>query len=295
MATACLGVATIAAGVTGWLIEWGVPALCFASLLLVVALMIWLAKRELHLSKGMRLVLNFYPVLTIVVVFEALGSLLPAFKWYDGDEPLILADRALFGQDPTVWLERFVRPALTDLLYLAYASYHLLPVMLGIVLWKKDEAIFKQFVFSMTLAFFVNYAGYFLVPAQGPRFALAHRQSVTLEVTPVSQAVKKTMDLLEHPKLDAFPSAHVMGVVFCLIFSFVRQRRFFYAVLPLGILIIISTIYCRYHYVVDVIGGALLASILFPVSERLYRRLNAWRGVNGRAETPRPDLDLQAH
>lgn len=292
IAVGCLGIMAIAFGVAGQLTEWHVLAVCLASLFLVLALMIWLARHEPQFTKVKKVALNFYPAFTVTVIFEALGSLLPAFKFLNRDELLILADRALFGQDPTVWLERFVSPGLTDLLYLAYASYHILPVTLAIILWKKDEAICRQFVFSVSLAFFVNYAGYFLVPAQGPRFTLAHRQNIALEVTPVSQAVKETMNLLEHPKFDAFPSAHAMATVFCLIFSFAHSRRLFYLVLPLAALIVVSTVYCRYHYVVDVIAGALLAAILFPASAKLYRLLNARRGANERLAASDSEQDF---
>jgi membrane-associated phospholipid phosphatase len=33
---------------------------------------------------------------------------------------------------------------------------------------------------------------------------------------------------------------------------------------------VISTVYCRYHYVVDVIAGAVLAVITVPLGDRLY-------------------------
>jgi len=274
---ACLGMLTLGLVLNGRLAEWFLPALCSVSMFILVALMAWLAARESRLPLAARLALNFYPVLTVSAVFEALGSLLPSCIWHDGDKLLILADRQMFGQDPTVWLERFARPELTDVLYIAYASYHFLPLLLGIVLWRKSEAIAKQYCFSMSLAFFINYAGYFLIPARGPRFALAHRQNVILEVTPISQAIYTTLNLLEHPKLDAFPSAHVMAIVFCLIFSFAYERRFFFLILPLAILIIISTIYCRYHYVVDIMAGALLAAVLYPASKKLYQKLNSLR------------------
>jgi len=269
-AALCLVILTTAFAVNGRLIGWSVPAICSGSLILIVAAMVWLSRREAKLPLGVRLLLNFYPVITVTAVFEILGSLLPAGKWCDGDRLLIWADRALLGTDPTVWMERFVRPEATDILYLAYASYHVLPVVLGIMIWKKNQEIAILFIFSITFAFFVNYAGYFLLPAQGPYAALVDWQSITLEVTPISRAVHEIMSRLEHPKLDAFPSAHAMATVFCLLFSFAYERRFFYLVLPLGVLIIVSLVYCRYHYVVDVIAGGLLAVVLFPASQKLY-------------------------
>jgi membrane-associated phospholipid phosphatase len=31
-----------------------------------------------------------------------------------------------------------------------------------------------------------------------------------------------------------------------------------------------ATIYCRYHYAVDVIAGGLTAAVLIPIGNRLY-------------------------
>jgi membrane-associated phospholipid phosphatase len=34
-----------------------------------------------------------------------------------------------------------------------------------------------------------------------------------------------------------------------------------------------STVYCRYHYAVDVPAGVLTAAIFIPLGETLYRRI----------------------
>jgi membrane-associated phospholipid phosphatase len=57
-----------------------------------------------------------------------------------------------------------------------------------------------------------------------------------------------------------------------LLVSFRRARDFFWWVLPIAVCLVISTVYCRYHYLVDVIAGAVLALIAVPVGDRLYDR-----------------------
>ena len=42
------------------------------------------------------------------------------------------------------------------------------------------------------------------------------------------------------------------------------------AVLFVGILLIIATVYLRYHYVIDVLAGALLVLLCLITSNRLY-------------------------
>jgi membrane-associated phospholipid phosphatase len=39
---------------------------------------------------------------------------------------------------------------------------------------------------------------------------------------------------------------------------------------------IFSTVFLRYHYVIDVIAGALLASVVYIIAEPLYQILKQW-------------------
>ena len=47
--------------------------------------------------------------------------------------------------------------------------------------------------------------------------------------------------------------------------------------------LIISTVYCRYHYVADVLAGITCAAISVPVGDRIY---DAWREREERAAAP---------
>jgi membrane-associated phospholipid phosphatase len=58
-----------------------------------------------------------------------------------------------------------------------------------------------------------------------------------------------------------------------LLVAFRRMRRAFWALLPVAAALIISTVYCRYHYVVDVLAGLALALATVPLGDRLYDHL----------------------
>jgi membrane-associated phospholipid phosphatase len=187
---------------------------------------------------------------------------------------LIAADRALLGTDATIWLQKFVHPVLTDFFYIAYITYYFIAIALGVVFWMRDRAVARRFIFTLTLAYVLSYAGYFAVPALGPRAALATRHSVPLETTAVSRAISTTLDELEHTKFDVFPSGHTMIAVIVLLVAFQRARDAFRWLLLPALSLVISTVYCRFHYVVDVIAGTVLALIAVPVGDYIYDRLN---------------------
>jgi membrane-associated phospholipid phosphatase len=240
-----------------------------------LALIVFLARRTEWLPPAIRVGVDFYPVAFIPFVFESLGPLIAAARGRARDDLLIAADRALFGTDATVWLERLVRPWLTDLFYLCYSSYYFLAIVLGAVLWRRDVPAARRYIFTLTFCYFVSYIGYFLLPALGPRFALASRQTIVLETTALSRAISSTINELERTKFDVFPSGHTMIAAAVLLVAFRRARRVFWILLPFGTGLVVSTVYCRYHYVVDVLAGLALAFASVPLGDRIYDRATA--------------------
>lgn len=240
-----------------------------------LALIVFLARRTERLPPAIRVGVDFYPVAFIPFVFESLGPLIAAARGRARDDLLIAADRALFGTDVTVWLERLARPLLTDVFYLFYSSYYFIAIVLGAVLWRRSAPTARRYIFTLTFCYFVSYIGYFLLPALGPRFALASRQTIVLEATPLSRAISSTINELERTKFDVFPSGHTMIAAAVLLVAFRRARKVFWILLPVGTGLVVSTVYCRYHYVVDVLAGLALAFASVPLGDRIYDRATA--------------------
>ncbi len=237
---------------------------------LFLAVMIVLARREERLPGALRVALDFYPTAFIPFIFESLGPLIPAARGPARDDLLIAADRALFGTDVTVWLERFVHPFWNDFFFVAYTSYYVLPLLLGGLLWDRHPPSARRYIFTLSVCFYLSYAGYFTIPALGPRSAQAEEYSVSLETTAVSAAIARAIREVEHTKLDAFPSGHTMIAVAILLLAYRRMRRVFRVTLPIVAALLVSTVYCRYHYVVDVLAGAALAFVAVPLGNRIY-------------------------
>ena len=252
--------------------ERGAILVRYAEMAAGLAVVAAAARREDGLPSLARIVLNFYPVAFVPLLYESLGPLIVAANPHSRDSLLIAIDRALFGGDPTVWLERYLSPLLTDLLFLAYLTYYFIAIALGAILWSRNPETARRFIFTLTVAYLISYAGYFLVPALGPRASLANQHKQALATTAISRTVSVTLDELEHTKFDVFPSGHTMIAVVVLVVSFQRARDAFWWLLPIALLLIFSTVYCRYHYVVDVIAGLVLGLAAVPLGDRLYDR-----------------------
>lgn len=68
----------------------------------------------------------------------------------------------------------------------------------------------------------------------------------------------------------AFPSSHVVIAIATVFFAFRYLRPIRWPHLAVVILLCLSTVYCRYHYAVDVVAGVLTAAVLIPLGNWLY-------------------------
>lgn len=78
---------------------------------------------------------------------------------------------------------------------------------------------------------------------------------------------------LEGIKRDAFPSGHVGISLLILILIYRYNKKFFWLLLFPVLMLILSTVYCRYHYFVDVLGGILLTIVTLVLGNLYY---NFW-------------------
>ena len=222
------------------------------------------------------LTFTFSPVLFIVLIYESLGDLIHHLH-PDIDPALIRIDQYLFGVQPTLWMERWIAPWLTDLLSLAYLSYYFLPVILIIVLYLKKIPGLYLALFILSLGYYVSFAGYILFPAVGPRYAMTSLYTVPLEGSFITDWVRDGLYAIQYNKRDCMPSGHTQLALTVLYLAYRYEKVLFYIFLPAVCGLILATVYLRYHYVIDLIAGAGIAAGTLIIGPRLYH----WWGREG--------------
>lgn len=209
---------------------------------------------------------HWYPLVLFLLFFEELHYLVHlAFSgWFDSW--LIRFDYALFGVHPTVWVEQFASPWLNDLMQLAYMTYYLFPVVLGVALYRRRELDAFWAVFTGTAtAYYIGYAISILFPIEGPYHTLAALQQMELHGGFFTTAIN-WVESFGRVHGAAFPSAHVSGSLVALLGAWRFRRRLFWPFLPFFLLMLVATVYGRYHYVADVLAGLLVGAIGFRVA-----------------------------
>jgi membrane-associated phospholipid phosphatase len=191
------------------------------------------------------------------------------------DGALIAADRWLFGTEPTAWIGGFAQPAVTELLQVAYTSFYVLILTVGGELWRRtDDRAFRRYLFACGVTFYVSFVGYLVAPAIGPRMTLydvatLERQMPGLWLTPYLRWFVNAGGLVPRglsgaaaaalAHRDAFPSGHAMVTIVLMVHAWRNRLATRWFVTPAGTLLVLATVYLRYHYVIDVLAGGLLA------------------------------------
>jgi len=232
----------------------------------------------------------WYLVPLILLTFKEMYLMIKPIRIHDYDYLLIAADRFIFGFDPTVELYKIANPFLTELLQIAYGTFYFLPIILGIDLTRKKRFSALDFsVFAVVYGFFLSYLGYFILPGIGPRFTLHNFENINLELpglwltnflregVNVGESIPMgTPNPAEVVQRDVFPSGHTQMTLIVMYLSVKLNAKSKYFLLPTGILLIFATVYLRYHYVIDLIGGTAFMIFTMWSGKYIYNR---WRKI----------------
>jgi membrane-associated phospholipid phosphatase len=254
---------------------WAEIALLHTAL---IALICWLAWRRTGGNRVFDFIGYWYPTLIFGFFFEEIGFIVHAVHpgWFD--HLLIEADYAIFGTHPTVWIEQFANYWLTEWLQLAYTSYLFLTLGVGAYLWRRgNRRAFEVLIVSTCVAYYLGYLIFILFPIESPYHTLAHLQNVELTGGPFT-ALIEWIERYGRVHGGAFPSAHVSGATVALICAWRYARKWGIILTPLVLSIYVATVYGRYHYVVDVIAGIIMAIIGVVIGRSLVTTTGSSRG-----------------
>ena len=257
--------------------------------LVFITLLVHYSRPDSH--PVLKFVRCFYVLIFISFIYQETELYMRVYhrEWLD---PLITAfEHRIFGVYPTIWMQQIVSPALTELLKLSYASYFILLPFLPLYLYfKRDMGGFYHYLFTLTLALFICYVGFNLVPVVGPRyywsdFAFEGRKypfpfirnprNYTYEIkelqgfifTRMVDRIMKNADVTG----ACIPSAH-NAVVTVFLFGIRRYlKKWLYVVLPLVLSVYFATIYNRYHYVTDMVSGILVGLLAVWIGSMVFK------------------------
>jgi membrane-associated phospholipid phosphatase len=270
----------------GTVSHWqGLIGLHAANLVLVHWLICFHARRTT--ARAVDFLRHFYPVLLYIWFFAETAWLNRMFFKEYMDPVFIRWDQSLFGCQPSVvFMQKLPYLVVSELFHAAYFSYYVMIAGVGFALFVRNRQHFFHYVSVISFVFYLCYLVYIGLPVAGPTvffrgvpdYALPDslQQLASTHVYP--EAVKRGVffrlmgwiyTIFESPGA-AFPSSHV-AIAWCTVFfSFRYLRTIRFVHLVAAVLLCLATVYCRYHYAVDVLAGLVTATALVPLGNWLY-------------------------
>jgi membrane-associated phospholipid phosphatase len=232
------------------------------------------------------IVRDWFPFLVILLMYYSLwGDATHVLVTRDRDGALIALDQRLFGFQASVALQRFVTAPLTAWMQFAYA-FHIwnIPLVACFIYLRRPRARFREMMCGLVVVSFFGLLGYLLVPAIGPMYTL--REHYTVGLSQPLATLNRQMDFMDYARIqrDVFPSLHV-GISFVVwLYAYRNSHRLFWMLMPLVLSLWVSTVYLRFHYLVDGVAGLILAPLSFGLANRLFARFGEVRlqvGLSG--------------
>jgi len=218
---------------------------------------------------------DWFPFFIILLMYYSLwGDATLLMVTTDRDQALIALDQRLFGFQASLVLQRIISPWMTAWMTFAY-FFHIIniPLVACFLYIRRDHARFREMMSGLMVVSFFGLLGYLLVPAIGPMYTLRSQYSV-----PLHQAMwvlNRDMDFMNFARIrrDVFPSLHVAISFVVWLYAYRNSKKLFWILSPLLLSLWLSTLYLRYHYLIDVVAGLILAPLSFLLANWLFRRL----------------------
>ncbi len=214
--------------------------------------------------------------LSYAYLFGAVDSLQLILHGRFLDDFVLAFEARLFGVQPTLWLERFVTPALTEWMMFCYVVYIPLYPALCAVLWvRRGRAAAEEYFLALGLANVLCDAGFILFPVASPMYWMADRFRVPLDgwlFTWLGELIRTRA----HFAGGSLPSPHAAAATVMWVMAWKHHRPTFWLLSPVILSLYVSTFYGRFHYVTDVVFGiatAGLAVVLTPLLQGAWNRL----------------------
>jgi len=229
----------------------------------------------------LRLLRRFYPIFLFALFYRESEALNRIFIGDYLDPAVVRLEQWIFGFQPSLaFMDRLPWLVVSESFYAAYFSFYLMIGGMALYLFLSNRKQYDHFLSVICLVFYGCYLCFFFLPIIGPRLFSGEVAGYVLppEWMPQPPAsfpsaiqsgpFHQLMTLIFYHLEGAggsVPSSHVAVSLATVWFSYLYVRKIRHVHLVIVIWLCLATVYCRYHYALDVLTGLAAAIILIPL------------------------------
>ncbi len=190
------------------------------------------------------------------------------------DQVVVELEARLLGIAPTVWIQRFVTPWLTEWMMFCYVFYlPVYPLLSFLIERRRGEEENEDYLFHIVFVTIFSTLGFMLFPVAGPMRHIGELHTVPLRghfFTAVSELIRNRV----HTPGGTIPSLHCAAATIMLWMAYRYVRPAFYVLAPIVLSLYVSTVYGRFHYLFDVFVGIAAALVVIVLGRVLIKAWN---------------------
>lgn len=210
----------------------------------------------------------------ILISFAILTTGIQYTPFHVIDTELVKWDQLLGFNTPALMQWTALHPVIKKIFECAYGfldvEMFLVPLLLGFC---KNQQAVNRFFITILVAFLIGTTVYYFFPTGSPAsifqspYFLSGEQAVYTKFYEVHhyQAVS-----VMGTGMISFPSFHVTWAIL-LCYALFDKKWIFSIMAVINVILIFSTLFLGWHYLIDVFGGIILAMLSIAIMELLYR------------------------
>lgn len=248
-------------------------------------LLVFLAFVFMCFGQALEMLKRFVPFVGLLLIYESFRSIVPKLNSHVHYTWMPHADRAIFGQLPTITLQHWLWHGhvmwYDFAFYIFYMLHFIFPIGLAVAVWKLRESYYWRYVATYVVLSFAGFLTYLLFPAAPPWMASdAH---VIPHITRISSFVWARLGIKDFPSfynhispnpVAAVPSLHAAYATLFVIFVtklFGKKWGALACIYPF--MIYVGTVYQGEHYAVDAILGIIYAVAAYYITAWSFQKL----------------------
>lgn len=225
-------------------------------------------------------IIRFFPLVLLITLYDLFRGIADDLNRNVHFTEMIEFDRWMFfGKLPTVVLQEWWWHGVVRwydfYFYFLYTMHFVSPVLLAVVIWKKADKHYWQYMWALVGLSFAAFVTYVLYPAAPPWMASIEGY-IEEPMRRVSSDIWWAMGINDFDKLydqlpanpvAAIPSLHSAYPLLISLFTtglFGMKRFWWIYIYPISMWV--GVVYIGEHYVIDVILGAMYATLAYFLS-----------------------------
>jgi len=196
-------------------------------------------------------------------------------QWHD--QMVVDLEAAILGVQPTVWIQRFITPWLTEWMMFCYVFYIPVYPILSLIIYRRHgEDQNEDYLFSIGLVIVLCTLGFMLFPVAGPMRYIGELHTVPLKghfFTSVGELIRSRV----HTPGGTIPSIHCAAATIMWWTAYRYSRPVFFVLAPIILSLYVSTVYGRFHYAFDIVAGMAVAFMTMALRPALIKAWNRFK------------------